>query len=244
MIVGRGSFVEAFPLFGLELADYDSLFASKLELLLTIRDSEHVVWSGEYRPPLTGQGVYPRPYQRTLPIWLGVGGTPASFARAGTLGLPLMVAIIGGEPRRFRPLIDLYREAGRRAGHPLDRLKVGIHALGYVADNDQQAADEFFLGYARSFTKIGKERGWPPITRRQFEALLQPEGALLVGDPRTVADKILSVSEALGGIERLSFQMSIASLPHAKRMNAIELLGAKVAPTVRNHSSAISAAKG
>jgi len=240
MIVGRGSFVEAFPLFGLDLADYDSLFASKLELLLQIRENMHVHWAGQHRAPLAGQAVYPRPYQRTLPIWLGVGGTPASFARAGTLGLPLMVAIIGGEPRRFRPLIDLYREAGLRAGHPLDRLKVGIHALGYVADSDQQAADEFFPGYARSFTAIGKERGWPPITRRQFEALLEPEGALLVGDRRTVADKILSVNQALGGIERLSFQMSIASLPHAKRMHAIELLGARVAPAVREHSSVIS----
>jgi alkanesulfonate monooxygenase SsuD/methylene tetrahydromethanopterin reductase-like flavin-dependent oxidoreductase (luciferase family) len=155
-----------------------------------------------------------------------------------------MVAIIGGEPRRFRPLIDLYREAGRRAGHPLDQLKVGIHALGYVADTDQQAADEFFPGYARSFTEIGKERGWPPITRRQFEELLQPEGALLVGDPRRVADKVLSFSKALGGIDRLSFQMSIASLPHEKRMRAIELLGTDIAPAVRNHSNAISAAKG
>ncbi len=241
IIVGRGSFVEAFPLFGLDLADYDSLFASKLELLLKIRENTHVHWAGQHRPPLTGQAVYPRPDQRSLPIWLGVGGTPASFARAGTLGLPLMVAIIGGEPRRFRPLIDLYREAGRRSGHPLDRLKVGIHALGYVADTDQEAADEFFPGYARSFTEIGKERGWPPITRRQFEALLEPKGALLVGDPRTVADKILSVSEVLGGIERLSFQMSIASLPHANRMHAIELLGAEVAPAVREHSSAVSA---
>jgi probable LLM family oxidoreductase len=243
MIVGRGSFVEAFPLFGLDLADYDSLFASKLELLLQIRENTQVHWVGQHRAPLTGQSVFPRPYQRSLPIWLGVGGTPASFARAGTLGLPLMVAIIGGEPRRFRPLIDLYGEAGRRAGHPLDQLKVGIHALGYVADTDQQAADEFFPGYAQSFTEIGKERGWPPITRRQFEALLEPEGALLVGDPRTVADKIFSVSEALGGIERLSFQMSIASLPHAKRMHAIELLGGTVAPAVRDHSPAVSVAE-
>src|ERR1700747_3096607 len=231
IVAGRGSVVGSYPLFGLRLEDDDSLFAEKLELLLKIRESTKVHWSGKHRAALTGQAIYPRPLQNPLPIWVGVGGTPESFVRAGMLGLPLMVAIIGGEPRRFRPLIDLYREAGRRAGHPLDRLKVGIHALGYVADNDQQAADEFFPGYAQSFTKIGKERGWPPITRRQFEELLQPEGAWLVGDPRTVADKILSVSEALGGIERLSFQMSIASLPHAKRMNAIELLGAKVAPT-------------
>src|ERR1700740_2065451 len=241
MIVGRGSFVEAFPLFGLDLADYDSLFASKLELLLQIRENTQVHWAGRHRAPLTGQAVYPRPYQRTLPIWLGVGGTPASFARAGALGLPLMVAIIGGEPRRFRPLIDLYRETGARFGHSPDRLKVGVHALGYVAETTEEAADAFFPGYARSFTEIGKERGWPPIARRQFEALLEPEGALLVGDPRTVADKILSVSEALGGIERLSFQMSIASLPHAKRMHAIELIGAKVAPAVRKHSLAVSA---
>src|SRR6059036_3509437 len=173
MVVGRGSSIEAFPLFGFDLDDYDALFAEKLDLLLKIRENEHVHWSGKFRPALTGQGIYPRPAQNPLPIWRGVGGTPQSFVRAGAMGLPLMVAIIGGEPRRFRPLIDLYREAGIRAGHPLDRLKVGIHALGYVADNDQQAADEFFLGYARSFTKIGKERGWPPITRRQFEALLQ-----------------------------------------------------------------------
>src|ERR1700758_5163298 len=243
IVAGRGSFVESYPLFGLCLEDYDSLFAEKIELLLKIRESTKVHWSGKHRAALTGQTIYPRPLQDPLPIWIGVGGTPESFVRAGMLGLPLMVAIIGGEPRRFRPLIELYREAGRRAGHPLDRLKVGIHALGYVADTDQQAADEFFPGYARSFTEIGKERGWPPITRRQFEALLDPEGALLVGDPRTVADKILSVSEALGGIERLSFQMSIASLPHAKRVHAIELLGEIVAPAVRDQSLVISAAE-
>src|SRR5712692_870114 len=235
MIVGRGSFVEAFPLFGLDLANYDSLFASKLELLLQIRENTHVHWAGQHRAPLTGQAVYPRPYQRSLPIWLGVGGTPASFARAGTLGLPLMVAIIGGEPRRFRPLIDLYREAGRRAGHPVDQLKVGIHALGYVADTDEQAADEFFPGYARAFTEIGRERGWPPITRRQFEALLEPDGALFVGNPRTVSDKFLLADETLGGVETASLQMSVASLPHATRMYATELLGTKVAPVVRNH---------
>src|ERR1700757_1518555 len=235
MIVGRGSFIEAFPLFGLNLSDYDSLFASKLDLLLKIRDNTHVHWTGPHRAPLTGQAVFPRPYQQRLPIWLGVGGTPTSFVRAGTLGLPLMVAIIGGEPRRFRPLIDLYREAGRRAGHPLDQLKVGIHALGYVADTDQQAADQFFPGYARSFTEIGKERGWPPITRRQFESLLEPDGALFVGNPQTVADKFLLANDSLGGVDSVSLQMSVASLPHEKRMYATELLGTKVAPAVRNH---------
>src|SRR3989475_2121018 len=170
MVVGRGSFIEAFPLFGLNLDDYDSLFAEKLDLLLKIRENEHVHWSGKHRPALTGQGVYPRPVQHPLPIWLGVGGTPQSFARAGALGLPLMVAIIGGELRRFRPLIDLYREMGRRSGRSPDRLKVGVHALGYVAATTQEAADDFFPGYARAVTDVGKERGWAPMTRAAFDA--------------------------------------------------------------------------
>src|ERR687894_2735850 len=183
MVVGRGSFIEAFPLFGLRLDDYDSLFSEKVDLLLKIRENEHVHWSGKYRPPLTGQGIYPRPLQEPLPIWIGVGGTPESFVRAGVLGLPLMVAIIGGETRRFRPLIDLYREAGRRAGHSPDQLKVGIHSLGYVAETTQEAADDFFPGYARTFTDIGKERGWRPVTRASFDAQRGPQGALLIGDP-------------------------------------------------------------
>src|SRR4029079_3986286 len=170
MVVGRGSSIEAFPLFGFSLDDYDSLFAEKLDLLLEIRDNEHVHWSGKHRPALTGQGVYPRPMQDPFPIWLGVGETPQSFARAGVLGLPLMVAIIGGETRRFRPLIDIYREAGERAGHSPDRLKVGVHSLGYVAATTQEAADDFFPGYARAFTNIGKERGWPAVTRGGFDA--------------------------------------------------------------------------
>src|SRR5918912_4208452 len=165
MVVGRGSFIEAFPLFGLRLEDYDSLFEEKLDLLLKIRENEHVHWSGEYRPTLSGQGVYPRPLQNPLPVWIGVGGTPQSFIRAGLLGLPLMVAIIGGETRQFRPLIDLYREAGRRAGHSPDQLKVGLHSLGYVAETTQKAADEFYPGYARVFTEVGKERGWHAVTR-------------------------------------------------------------------------------
>jgi probable LLM family oxidoreductase len=157
IVVGRGSFIEAFPLFGLELEDYDSLFAEKLDLLLNIRENTHVHWSGKHRAALTGQGVYPRPLQNPLPVWLGVGGTPSSFMRAGTLGLPLMVAIIGGEPHRFRPLIDAYREAGRRAGHSPDQLRVGIHSLGYVAESAAKPADDFFPGYARSFSEIGRE---------------------------------------------------------------------------------------
>ena len=232
MVVGRGSFVDSFPLFGFRLEDYDSLFAEKLDLLLKIRDNEHVTWSGKHRPALTGQGVYPRPMQDPLPIWLGVGGTPGSFARAGTLGLPLMVAIIGGHTHRFRSLVDLYWEAGDRAGFSRDQLKVGVHSLGYVADTTQKAADEFFPGYARAFTDIGKERGWRPVTRADFDAQRGPQGALLVGSPDEVAEKILRHSEALGGISRITFQMNAASLPHTKLMKAIELLGTKVAPVL------------
>src|SRR4029077_11809676 len=228
IVAGRGSFVESYPLFGLSLEDYDSLFSEKLDLLLKIRENTHVHWSGKHRAPLTGQAVYPRPLQNLLPIWIGVGGTPGSFARAGMLGLPLMVAIIGGEPHRFRPLIDGYREAGLRAGHSPDQLKVGIHSLGYVADSSTTAEDEFFPGYAQSFTEIGRERGWPPTTRAHFDAQLGPTGALLVGDPETVAEKILRVNESLGGISRITFQMSVAALPHAKMLRAIELLGTAV----------------
>ena len=233
MVVGRGSFIDSFPLFGLRLEDYDSLFAENLDLLLKIRENEHVHWSGKHRTALTGQGVYPRPVQNPLPIWLGVGGTPGSFARAGTLGLPLMVAIIGGETHRFRPLVDLYREAGERAGHPPDQLKVGVHSLGYVAATTQEAADDFYPGYARAFTDIGKERGWPPATRAGFDAQRGPRGALLIGSPDEVVEKISRHSEALGGISRITFQMNAASLPHAKLMRAIEMLGTRVAPALR-----------
>jgi probable LLM family oxidoreductase len=233
MVVGRGSFIESFPLFGLKLEDYDSLFAEKLDLLLKIRENEHVHWSGKHRAALTGQGVYPRPVQNPLPIWLGVGGTPQSFARAGALGLPLMVAIIGGETRRFRPLVDLYRETGKRFGHSPDRLKVGVHALGYIARTTQEAVDDFFPGYARAFASVAKERGWPPVTRARFEAQRTPEGALLVGNAEEVVEKIVRHSEALGGISRLTFQMNAASLPHAKLMRAIETIGTRVVPALR-----------
>ena len=232
MVVGRGSFVDSFPLFGYRLEEYDSLFAEKLDLLLKIRDNEHVTWSGKHRPALTGQGVYPRPLQDPLPIWLGVGGTPQSFARAGALGLPLMVAIIGGRTHRFRPLVDLYRETGERFGHSPDRLKVGVHSLGYVSETTQQAADEFFPGYARAFTDVGKERGWAPVTRADFDAQRGPLGALLIGEPDEVTEKIIRHSEALGGISRITFQMNASSLPHAKLMHAIELLGTRVAPVL------------
>jgi probable LLM family oxidoreductase len=232
IVAGRGSFIESFPLFGLKLEDYDSLFAEKLELLLKIRENTHVHWSGKHRPALTGQAIYPRPLQNPLPIWVGVGGTPASFARAGVLGLPLMVAIIGGEPHRFRPLIDLYREAGIRSGHKPEQLKVGLHMIGFVADTTKEAADVFFPGYAHTFTEIGKERGWPPTTRAQFDALRGPKGALLIGDVNTVAKKILYVNEALGGITRITFQMGVSAVPQPKMLRAIELLGTGVAPAV------------
>jgi probable LLM family oxidoreductase len=241
MVVGRGSFIEAFPLFGLNLEDYDSLFAEKLDLLLKIRENEHVHWSGRHRAALTGQGVYPRPVQDPLPIWLGVGGTPGSFVRAGALGLPLMVAIIGGETRRFRPLVDLYWEAGRRAGFSRDRLKVGVHSLGYVAATAQEAADDFYPGYARAINSIGKERGWGPMTRAQFDAQLTPNGALLVGTPDEVAAKILRHSEALGGISRITFMMNASSLPHLKLMNAIELIAGRVAPVLRQELASSAA---
>lgn len=237
MIVGRGSFIDAFPLFGYRLEDYDELFAEKLELLLKIRDNEFVHWSGKFRPALTGQGVYPRPVQNPLPIWLGVGGTPESFVRAGTLGLPLMVAIIGGEPRRFRPLIDLYREAGKQHGYPPERLKVGVHMLGYVAETTREAADTFFPGYAKAMTDVGKERGWPAMTRASFDAQRGPNGALLIGSPAEVVDKIFRHSEVLGGISRLSFMMNVASLPQIEMMRAIDAIGALVSPAVHRMGS-------
>ena len=233
LVVGRGSSIEAFPLFGFKLEDYDSLFEEKLDLLLKICDNEHVYWSGEYRPALNGQGVYPRPLQTPLPIWIGVGGTPESFVRAGLLGLPLMVAVIGGETRKFRPLVDLYREAGRRAGHSPDRLKVGVHSLGYVAENTQEAVDDFYPGYARTMTEIGKERGWPKMTRASFDSQRGSQGALLVGDPDEVVEKIVRHSKTLGGISRITFMMNPASLPHAKLMKATELIGTRVAPALR-----------
>lgn len=233
IVAGRGSFIESFPLFGLKLEDYDALFEEKLDLLLKLRDDPHPRWSGQFRPALSGQGVYPRPLQAKLPIWLGVGGTPASFVRAGSLGLPLMIAIIGGEPHRFRPLVDLYREAGRRAGHDPVTLKVGIHALGYIAESDQKAADDFFPGYAAAFSKIGQERGWGPVTRRHFDALLGPEGALIVGGRETVLKKLAHYDESLGGVSRLSFQMSVAGLNHEHLTRAIRLLGEEIAPAVR-----------
>lgn len=234
MVVGRGSSVEAFPLFGFNLEEYDALFIEKLELLLKVRDEETVSWSGRYRPPMFAQPVYPRPLQDKLPVWLGVGGTPASFVRAGALGLPLMVAIIGGETHRFRPLVDLYREAGEKAGFGPEQLKVGLHSPGYIAATSSAAVEEYYPGYAELWTRLGRERGWPPVSKAGFNALIGPKGALIVGSPEEAAQKILSHSAALGGIDRFTFQMDNAGLSHTQLMQAIELIGTRLKPMLQN----------
>jgi probable LLM family oxidoreductase len=233
IVVGRGSFIESYPLFGFDLNNYDALFAEKLDLLLNIRANTFVNWSGKHRAPLTGQGVYPRPVQTPLPVWIGVGGTPNSFARAGALGLPLAVAIIGGEPHRFRPLIELYREAGRRAGHPAEQLTVSIHSHGFVGETTARAADDLYPVYEQAMNKLGKERGWSPTSRAQFDATRGATGALLVGDAEAVAEKILYENEALGGISRFTILQTVGTMPHNKVMRSIELLGTRVAPIVR-----------
>lgn len=233
LVVGRGSFTEAFPLFGLNFQDYDSLFAEKLELLLQLNEQEVVTWRGRFRPALQEQAIYPRPLQPKLPIWLGVGGTPASFVRAGSLGLPLMVAVIGGETHRFRPLIDLYREAGDKAGFAQEDLKVGLHSLGYVAQTHEEAVENYYPGYAETFTRIGRERGWPPVTRGHFEAQNSKRGAYLVGDSDEVAEKILRHSASLGGIDRFTFQLDNAGLSHQQLSETIALVGEEVIPKVK-----------
>jgi len=234
MVAGRGSFSEAFPLFGFDFKDYDDLFIEKLDLLLHIRDNEFVTWSGKFRPAINNLPVYPRPIQKPLPIWLGVGGTPQSFARAGVMGLPLMVAIIGGNTHRFKPLVDIYREAGRQAGHPPEKLKVGLHSLGFVANTMEEAIDLYYTGYAKMFTKIGRERGWGPVTREQFDQQIGPLGAIVLGSPEQVAEKIIRHSKALGGISRFQFQMDIADITHQELLNSIELIGSKVVPALKD----------
>ena len=230
VVVGRGSFSEAFPLFGYGFQEYDALFEEKLDLFLKIRESENITWEGRFRPSLSGQGIYPRPFSDQLEVWLGVGGTPASFARAGLLGLPLMVAIIGGETHRFRPLIDLYYRAGAEAGYSQDQLKVGVHSLGYVAETSEKAHAEFYPGYAKTFTRIGMERGGGPVTRYGYDAQTGPRGALVVGSPDEVGEKILRHSEALGGLVRFQLHTNVAELEHAQLLNATRLLGEKVKP--------------
>lgn len=235
IVAGRGSFIDAFPLFGLPLDDYEDLFEEKLDLLLKIRDNEFVTWQGRFRPALQNQPVYPRPLQSQLPIHRGVGGTPASFVKAGEMGLPLTVAVIGGHTARFKPLVDLYREAYRAAGHPEEKMKIGLHSLGFVGDDHEQTRDTYFPGYAKMFNEIGKERGWSPVTRMDFEAQSGDQGALVVGDPAHVAQKIIRHGEALGGIDRFTFQMDNPLLTHEQLMHAIKLIGQEVIPAVRAH---------
>lgn len=232
IMAGRGSFIESFPLFGYDLRDYDALFAEKLELLLRLRESERVSWSGKHRAPLNDLGIYPRPVQDPLPVWIAVGGTPQSAVRAASLGLPLAVAIIGGLPEQFVPLVTLYRETARRAGHDPATLPVSINSHGLIGDNSQQAADDYFPSYAVMMNKIGRERGWPPITRAQFEAGRALRGAEFVGSPQEIVDKIL-FQHQLFGHQRLLLQLGVGTIEHRKMLRAIELLGVEVAPVVR-----------
>jgi probable LLM family oxidoreductase len=232
IMAGRGSFIESFPLFGQDLDDYDELYAEKLDLLLRLREDVHVTWSGRHRAPLDHAGVWPRPVQDPLPVWIAVGGTPQSVIRAGALGLPLAVAIIGGEPARFKPLVDLYREAAREAGHDPATLPVSINSHGYVAPTARQARDDFFGAYSVPMNRIGRERGWPPLGRAQFDALASPTGALVVGEPQEVVEKLLYQHE-LFGHQRFLAQISVGDLAHRDVLRAIELLGTEVAPAVR-----------
>ena len=232
IMAGRGSFIESFPLFGYDLDDYDELFAEKLGLLLKLRESERVTWSGEHRAALNDIGVYPRPIQQPLPVWIAVGGTPSSVARAGALGLPLMIAIIGGAPARFAPLVELYRESARRAEAAPAGLAVGINSHMYLADTSQRARDEFYPAYSQMMNRIGRERGWPPMTRAQFDAGCSPDGHLLVGTSSEVARKIIA-HHGLFSHDRFLGHISVGTLPPEQAMRAIELYATEVAPTVR-----------
>jgi probable LLM family oxidoreductase len=237
IMAGRGSFIESFPLFGYRLDDYDALFAEKLDLLLALRGGDRVTWSGNHRPPIDDLGIYPRPVQEPLPVWIAVGGTPSSIARAASLGLPMALAIIGGQPERFVRLIDLYRDTAQRAGHDPATLPVSINSHGFIADTSQAAADDAFPPYLDVMGRIGRERGWPPPTRRQFDAERAPRGALLVGDPQEVIEKIL-FEHQLFGHQRFLMQMSVGTMPHEKIMRSIELFGRDVAPAVRRELAA------
>ena len=232
IMAGRGSFIESFPLFGYDLKDYDELFSEKLQLLIQVNEKEKVSWKGKHRPAINNLGVYPRPLQDKLPIWIAVGGTPESVVRAGKLGLPLAIAIIGGMPHQFAPLVQLYRDTWKRAGHDVNHFQLGINSHAYIADDPKQAADEFYPPYADVMSKIGKERGWSPMNRQQFEAMRTKQGALLVGSPQEIIDKILYEYELFHHTRFLA-QMSVGTMPHQQIMHSIELLGTKVAPVVR-----------
>jgi probable LLM family oxidoreductase len=233
IMAGRGSFIESFPLFGYDLDDYDTLFAEKLALLMQLNEGETITWpGGDHTPAIAGRGVYPRPWRERLPVWIAVGGTPNSVARAGMLGLPLALAIIGGEPARFAPLFDLYRQAAARAGHAAAGLRTSLNVHGFVAETGQEAAETFYAPQAEVMNRIGRERGWGPTSRAQFDAARGPSGALFVGSPAEVTDKILAAHEVFG-FDRFLIQMAIGVLDHGRLMKAIELLGTRVAPEVR-----------
>ena len=230
IVAGRGSFTEAFPLFGLNFNDYDELYSEKLDLLLKINEKETISWKGKFRPELNQQSIYPRPYQKKLPIWLGAGGSPNSFVRAGLLGIPLMVAVIGGQTHRFKNLIDLYYQAAEKAGHDRSQLKVGLHSLGFVAKTKDEAVEKYYPGYKKWFDEIGRERGWSPVTYEGFISQIDKKGALVIGEPNEVAEKIKRHSDALGGLSRFTFQIDNPGLTNNDLMDSYELIGKKVIP--------------
>lgn len=232
IMAGRGSFIESFPLFGYDLKDYDTLFSEKLELLLKLRESERITWRGKHRSALNNLGVYPRPLQEKIPVWIAVGGTPESAMRAGVLGLPMALAIIGGMPERFKPFVELFRKAAEQAGHDPAQLPVSINSHGFISDNSQDAADSYFPSYQAAMNKIGRERGWPPVSRPQFEGARSLRGSDFVGSPDEIIEKILFQHE-LFGHQRLLLQLGLGGIPHVKMMRAIELLGTRIAPVVR-----------
>ena len=236
IMAGRGSFIESFPLFGYDLDDYDELFQEKLDLLLAIRENERVTWSGKFRPPLQGLGVYPRSHQQPLPVWVAVGGSPDSAARTAQLGLPMALAIIGGQPERFAPFVQLYRDVARESGHAPEKIRVSINSHGYIADTSQRAAEEHYPYMAALMSKIGRERGWPPMSRAQFEADRGPRGHLLLGSPQEVIDKLL-FEHGVFNYDRFLIQFSVGTMPHDKMMHSIELLGTRVAPAVRKETA-------
>ncbi|MFL5739945.1 MAG: LLM class flavin-dependent oxidoreductase [Flavisolibacter sp.] len=232
IMAGRGSFIESFPLFGYKLEDYDELFSEKLEMLVQINESEKFHWKGKHTQSVNGLIIYPRPVQKKIPVWIAVGGTPESVVRAADYGLPMALAIIGGLPARFAPYARLYRELFEKSGHDASKLQLGINSHVYIAENSQQARDEFFPSYAGVMSRIGKERGWPPMSRQQFDESTARQGALLVGSPSEVVDKILWEHEIFGHTRFLA-QMTLGAMPHRHILHAIELLGTKVAPEIR-----------
>lgn len=233
IMAGRGSFIESFPLFGYDLEDYDELFSERLELLLQINREEVVNWKGKLRPSIDARGVYPRPYQAQLPVWLAVGGTPQSVVRAGTLNLPLTIAILGGNPAQFVQLTDLYRRAAEKAGNDVSKLQLAINQHMYIADSSRQAADEFWPTYSKLMNRVGRERGWSPITRDQFEYMCSPQGSLMVGSVQEVADKIIAEHKLFNNTRFLAQTIAGEDIPHEKQMHSIELFGKEVAPIVR-----------